>query len=317
VQEYIQSKKAMIVGNCMHLPNGQPIPFNSVGRNLKEKIDAWLAGSVAAVPPHPSDPAFNHDPPPHGTHCFEIVTKESYGQPVQEAHVVEVPTVEAENELDNEDDEDTDLFEVFAAEHRKRNTKVIQLPELAQAEEPEELITPAAAAAPSNSIPASKPPPIITPLKTAALSKNVPSLSTPLNSDPTPPTFANDPLPSSTSRVMPQYRYLSNAEDQQLTAKLFKWLLDGKLSLITPAHVLAASPGIRKELIDRLKTHRVDAGIYDIPSLPKPIPPSSVLELSTPRSAEYSLPLCEIDVLVNGTVPEAGILDQGSQIIVI
>jgi hypothetical protein len=116
---------------------------------------------------------------------------------------------------------------------------------------------------------------------------------------------------------MPQYRYLSNVEDQQLTAELFKWLLDGKLSLITPAHILAASPGIRKELIERLKTRRVDAGGYDIPSIPKPVPPSSVLKFSTPRPAEYSLPLREIDVLVNGIVPEAGILDQGSQIIVI
>jgi hypothetical protein len=309
-QEYMQSKRASIIGNQMHLPNGQPIPSNSIGHNLKEKIDTWLAGSVAAVPPNPSDPMFNRDPPPHATHCFEIVTKTLYSPPVQEAHIVEVPPVGEENKSD---DEDADLFEVFAAEQKRRNAKATQLPELVQAKEPEEIITPAAAS--SNST--NKSPPIVTPAKPTSSSKNKSPQSTPPANDPTPPIFVNEPLPSSTSHTMPQYHYLSNAEDQQLTAELFKWLLDGKLSLITPAHILTASPSIHKELIERLKTCRVDTGGYDVPSILKPVPPSSVLKLSTPRPAEYSLPLREIDVLVNGIVPEAGILDQGSQIIAI
>ena len=116
---------------------------------------------------------------------------------------------------------------------------------------------------------------------------------------------------------MPQYCYLSNAEDQQLMTELFKLFLDGKLSLVTPTHILAASPGIHKELIKWLKTHKVDVGSYEISPLPKTAPPSTVLEFATPCVAEYLLPLHEIDVLVNRTVPEAGILDQGSQIIVI
>jgi hypothetical protein len=294
----------------MHLPNRQPIPSNSIGHNLKEKINAWLAGSVAAVPPNPSNPMFNRDPPPHATHCFEIVTKALYSLLVQEAHIVEVPLVGEENESD---DEDANLFEVFAAERKRRNAKATQLPELAQAKEAEEIITPTAA----SSKPISKSPPIVTPPKLDSSSKNKPPPSMPLTNDPSHPTFSNEPLHSSTSRTMPQYCYLSNAEDQQLTAELFKWLLDGKLSLITPAHVLAASPSIRKELIEQLKTCRVDTGGYDVPSILKPVPPSSVLKLSTPRPAKYSHPLREIDVLVNGIVPEAGILDQGSQIIVI
>jgi hypothetical protein len=303
-QDYIRTGRAVVINNRIHLHNGQPIPLTSVGRNLQEKIDAWLAGSSAAVPPHPSDPAYLRDNPPHATHCFEIISNSSYGLPVQEAHIVEVLPSEEEGS----DNEDADLFEVFATERKKRNTKVTQLPEFAQ--EAEEVITPAAASTSTN-----QSPPAIIPEATPP-SNDKPSQNTSPASAPAPP-FANDTLPSSTSRAVPQYRYLSHAEDQQLMTELFRWLLDGKLALITPAHILAASPGIRKELIDRLKTRRVDAGSYEAPSLPNAVPPFSVLELATPRMAEYSLPLREIDVLINGTVPEAGILDQGSQIIVI
>jgi len=55
------------------------------------------------------------------------------------------------------------------------------------------------------------------------------------------------------SRPNMQYRYQSNAEDQQLVSKLEDYLIQGKLSLTTPAHVFAASPAIRKDVVDKLK----------------------------------------------------------------
>jgi hypothetical protein len=36
---------------------------------------------------------------------------------------------------------------------------------------------------------------------------------------------------------------------------LVAWILEGKLTQITPAHVLVASPSIQKKLIDRLRIH--------------------------------------------------------------
>jgi len=62
---------------------------------------------------------------------------------------------------------------------------------------------------------------------------------------------------------MPQYRYQSNAEDQRLVSELQAWLLEGKLSLTTPAHLLAACPAIRKDLVDKLKVRRVEANTYE------------------------------------------------------
>ncbi len=68
----------------------------------------------------------------------------------------------------------------------------------------------------------------------------------------TPPTpssslTTSDALPHTpnTSKPSPQYCYHSNAKDQHLIMELQSWLLEGKLSYTTPAHVFAASPSIR------------------------------------------------------------------------
>ena len=52
----------------------------------------------------------------------------------------------------------------------------------------------------------------------------------------------------------PQYRY---PEDQTPSKKLLSWILEGKLNEVTPAHIIAASPSIRKELAERLMPRRV------------------------------------------------------------
>lgn len=46
----------------------------------------------------------------------------------------------------------------------------------------------------------------------------------------------------------PQFCYQSNTEDQQLTSQLLNWLLEGKLSQTTLAHILATSAPICKDL---------------------------------------------------------------------
>ncbi|KAI9429881.1 hypothetical protein H4582DRAFT_2088124 [Lactarius indigo] len=312
-QEYVRLGRAVVINDRIHLPNGQPIPNNVPGANLQTKINTWMARNMADT----ADPSpFIHDPPPHAANSFEIVPEGTYSQAVQQAHIVEVPTVDEPESGSNEVGEDAhDLFETYATQKKKRDAKASQLPELAQTSKSTTLTT-----APSSKVSPSK-----TPASTNPTSKT--SATTPIPSDTPHPSSNNMPAPapvttpspsSSTSpRAAPQYHYQSNAEDQRLTTELYQWLLDGKLSLVTPAHVLAASPFIRKELIERLRTRRVDAANFEEPASSSSIPPSTVLELSTPRTAEYSLPLHEIDILINGIVSEAGVLDQGSQIVVI
>lgn len=77
----------------------------------------------------------------------------------------------------------------------------------------------------------------------------------------------------------------------------------------TPAHILAASAPIRKDLVERLHTRRVETAVFEQPS---PSPTST-----PPPEPEYSLPLQEIDVLVGGHSTVAGVIDPGSQIVAI
>jgi len=111
-------------------------------------------------------------------------------------------------------------------------------------------------------------------------------------------------------------------EDQQLTAELTAWMMSGNLVQTTPAHILAASPTIRKGLAEKLHVKQVGIGsLEEAPEEPSKDPlaskdPLVVLGVTT-RTSKYSLPLCKVDVLINGIKSEAGILDQGSQIIII
>ena len=306
--EYVRTGRAVVINNRMHLPNGQPIPPNVTGVNLQAKIDVCLAGSATVTPTQPqtSDPTSTpaRDPPPHAAHCFEIVRQVVYGESVKQAHIVEVQDIE-------EDEEDLDLFEVYAAERRKRNAKASQLPELAR---PEEIEGSSNAPVLSRETPMNPPLRETLPIAMDKTSQEATTTDAPALAADTPPDHVSHP---STSLPVPQYRYQSNAEDSKLTAELYQWLLEGKLSLVTPAHVLAACPTIRKELIERLRTRRVDVASFE--EIPSPVntTPHSVLELSAPRIAKYSLPLREVDILINDLVPETGILDQGSQIVVI
>jgi len=113
-----------------------------------------------------------------------------------------------------------------------------------------------------------------------------------------------------------QYRYQSNAEDQKLIDQLFHLLLKGKVSQATLAQILAASPLIHKDLVERLCTRRIEAGAFERVSTPTPSPLRPV-KLTSFMEPEYTVPLQEIDVLVNGHMMEAAVIDPGSQIVAI
>ena len=67
-------------------------------------------------------------------------------------------------------------------------------------------------------------------------------------------------------KVPPQYRYQCNAEDQKLIDELVTWLWQGNLVHITPAHLYAASPLVRKEISEQLRVHCIEVTLYKEPS---------------------------------------------------
>jgi len=130
--------------------------------------------------------------------------------------------------------------------------------------------------------------------------------------------MAEEPKASAShTRPGPQFRYQATAEDQRLVSELQTWLLEGKLSLTTPAHILAASPAIRKDLVEKLRARRVEANVYEGAKDISSQSPLSVFRLSACHEPAYSLPLQEVDILIGNTLTEAAVLDPGSQIVVI
>src|SRR6266851_5247999 len=110
------------------------------------------------------------------------------------------------------------------------------------------------------------------------------------------------PPDSHTTRPTLQYRYHSNTEDQQLIAELYAWLMEGRFSLITSAHILTTSPTIHKELAEKLKMCCVETNLYEWPA-PSADENNAVLPFSPPPlvadlKPAHSLPLLEIEVLV-------------------
>ena len=270
--EYVKSGCASIVNDRIHLPNGQPVPFDGSRRGLKASIDTWLNSQIApTAAPAQSRAIFTRDTPPH----FDPGNAStSRIEEVVESHVLQVK----DSVTTDEEEFPHDIFEVFATK-KKQADKASKAPEL------------------------SAPP----------LPTQAPNTS------------------SGSTRPNTQYRYQSNAEDQQLTMELEEYLMKGKLLLTMPAHVLAASPAIRKNLAEKLKVRRVETNEYEVVAAGDSRAPAShrtTVHDDTPDGLEshllindqppaFCLPLQEIDVLVNSSIKIPAILDTGSQINVI
>jgi hypothetical protein len=124
----------------------------------------------------------------------------------------------------------------------------------------------------------------------------------------------SQPLANANTHAALQYQYQSNAEDQKLINQLFHLLLEGKVSQATPAQILAVSPLICKDLVEWLRTQCIEAGAFEHVSTPSPLHPAKLTSFLEP---EYTVPLQEIDVLVDGCMTEAAVIDPGSQIVAI
>lgn len=279
--EYVTSGRTTYVNDHIHLPNGQPVPFNGTRQGLKGSIDTWL--TVQSTPP----PAlaqihtvYTQDPLLHFNTHSPLASRI---EEVVESHILQV--ADTVSLIEGKDQEfSNNIFKVFAAKRKKMG--------------------------------------------------KAPELSAPL-----PPTQATSPI-INTSAASPgnlwhntQYHYQCNAEDHQLVSELGEYLAQGQLSRTTPAHVLATSPAIRKELFNKLKVQRVETNGYEAVSTrdreaSSPFASTShhttVHDVTTIRCSnlnnqepEFCLPLQEVDIIINSSIKACSILDTGSQIIVI
>jgi len=209
VDEYVKSRCAAYVNNHIHLPNGQPVPFDGTQQGIRGSIDTWLTSQTASVSALAQVCSiFMWEQPPH----FDMHNT-SWIEEVVESHIIQVvdaviPTEDKGQEFSH------NIFEVFAA----KRTKPSKASELSAPPPPAQVILP------------------------------------PINTSATSPSTLQPNL---------QYHYQCDAKDFRLVTELEDFLLQGKLSLTMPAHILAASSTICKDMFDRLKVRCVETNEYE------------------------------------------------------
>ncbi len=268
--EYVKTGRATIQNSRVHLPNGQPILNDGSGRGLKHGIDTWLAANSTPAS-DPTSTTIQPTMPIPFQHDAPPHTALSFEAIQSEVHMAQITDTAGPEDAPNDsslDDEDAELYNLYEVLATERSDRKKRDTRPPRAQDTASSLKPAMI---------------------------------------TPPAAPAQP-PANATRSAPQYHYQSNAKDQKLTGELFNWLLEGKLTQVTLAHILAASAPICKDLVERLRTRRVEAGGFE--------------QLTTPSSVphiepEYSLPLQEIDIQVGGRNMEAGVIDPGSQIVAI
>jgi len=310
-EEYVRSGRASIRGGRIHLLNGEPVPNDGTGRGIQAGIDSWLAGrptSTSATPPSFAAPA--RDPPQHASLISTSRIEEIADSYTFQVAGASSPNLLTELDTDSSDsDTDTpDIFRVFAAEKKKRAHKPSRLPEATPPKKPS-TTKPAEA---GNLMPQVESPTQVDPPKPPSQTRSC----SPAPSDLPKPNPPFDP-----HKPAPQYRYQSNAEDQRLIDELVSSLWQGNLAQVTPAHLYAASPAVRKEISEHLRVRRVEVTSYGEAPNSAPFtaesPPSAEPHLTHYPEPEYSLPLQEIDINLGEGISEPGLLDPSSQIVVI
>lgn len=105
----------------------------------------------------------------------------------------------------------------------------------------------------------------------------------------------------------PAFSYKSKAADPEAIQWMFQWILDVAVPNVTVNDLATLSGDLRKELVDYTHTQKI----------PKTTRTQTTAALTKPLSPNYSTPLCKITVTLAGKGTEVGLLDEGSEIVVV
>jgi hypothetical protein len=278
VDEYIKAGKAARDANGKVVTsNGRFVPRGAPGQTLKERLDLWLSQNQTAT---------------------------------ASSNIMETLFFEGEisvSPVDGSGDEDELIhrLESFTTElHQKRaNRKQTKVPQ-----------PPAVPERPKNVIripPRPNPPqhPAIAPVL-------VPAPPAAIQHPPVPPIPT---VPQVDTPAKPKYKLQSPADDETLNEETMKMILGGKLDeRLTVKHMLAASPPLRAKFNSYLRNQRVE-----VPTQSTNLVENTVAAFEQRYNQEglvvghSSVPLREVSVLVNGSLWERALLDEGSTICVI
>ena len=113
---------------------------------------------------------------------------------------------------------------------------------------------------------------------------------------------------SPSDKRTPAYTYESKATNLVTTKQTFARILDAIIPSITVGDLLAISPDLRREAVDYAQTHHIPAFAASNKFSTTAIAPPHI---------EYSTPLRELRITLNGVHEELGLLDDGSEIVII
>ncbi|KAG1811602.1 hypothetical protein EV424DRAFT_1349620 [Suillus variegatus] len=131
----------------------------------------------------------------------------------------------------------------------------------------------------------------------------------PSTHDITPSTLPSSITSVQTKRTPPAFTYESKAASPETARRVFKSVLEMMVPNLTISDLLAISPDLRKEAVEYCKVQRVPT--------PRVSLTTNVVTTPAPLQIEHTVPLRELCVTLNGVHSELGLLDEGSEIIVI
>jgi len=108
----------------------------------------------------------------------------------------------------------------------------------------------------------------------------------------------------------PAYTYESKAANPDAAKQTLDRVLNAIVPSVTVSDLLAISPDLRREVVEFSRTHR-------IPTSNSTLPTTVNVCAIAPVHVEYSTPLREMKVTLNGVHEELALLDKGSEIVVI
>ena len=121
-QEYVRLGHALVLGDRLSLPNGQPIPNDGTGHGLKHGIDIWLTAHTQITPAPKQPIPFTHETPPHLCPGHNNCMPSARIEEIAETHIIQVISDEGDSNSKADDEGPYDFFQVFATEQRKRET---------------------------------------------------------------------------------------------------------------------------------------------------------------------------------------------------
>jgi hypothetical protein len=98
-EEYVNTGRAIVCNNWIHLPNGQLVPNDGTGRGIKASIDNWLTAQYSSQAAAPT----------------------SQIEEVVETHILQVAEFSSPPPANELEDEamDSDIFEVYTMQKKK------------------------------------------------------------------------------------------------------------------------------------------------------------------------------------------------------